>query len=216
MQSTHISRVNGKLIELTSGDITRYDTQLIVVPTNIDFGYDRDMPSVQGAIVRAAGTKPFEEAIEKAKKIAQEKGIVRFREMDYDGFVQPFQGVITDGGRLNGRSLLHLVSKNFIGNKGPEDRCIVFPDGSYVDYIAVRESTRSALNLAHANGFDTVAFPALGAGMYGVPIEESVEDMVGEFVEHLIKDQSVKRIGLILYGESNYHSGLATFKRASL
>lgn len=199
-------KLKDRVLELREGDVTIYDGRAIVVPANIDFTYDGGLSGVLGALVRAAGEQPFQEAIKKGKQIAQKKGYVRFSGMDYNGLVQPFEGIVTSGGNLRGKSLIHIVSKDFRGHREPAnpDEVVVIGDGSYIDDVSVRESTKTALRLANQNDFDSVGFPALGTGLYSVPLEVSVQSMVKPIKEHLQGQTSLQRVSLILYGREAY------------
>ena len=200
-------RLNDRVLELVEGDITVYDGRAIVVPANIDFSYDGGLPGVLGALVRAAGDDSFQEAIRKGEEIAQKEGYVRFNGMGYDGLVQPFQGVVTSGGNLRGKSLIHLVSKDFRGNREPSnpDEVVIIGDGSYIDDVSIRESVKSGLRLAEQNGFDSIGFPAMGTGLYSVPLEVSVRNMVEPIRDHLQGNTPLQRVSLVLYGQGAYN-----------
>ncbi|HLC63359.1 MAG TPA: macro domain-containing protein [Candidatus Nanoarchaeia archaeon] len=197
---------NDRVLELVWGNITTYDGESIVVPANIDFTYDGGLQGVLGALVRAAGEQPFEEAIMKGKEIAQKNGYVKFSGMGYDGCVQPFQGVVTSGGNLREISLIHLVSKDFFGHRIPvnANELVILGDGSYIDDVAIKESVKSGLKLANEHGFDSVGFPAFGTGLYGVPLEVAIGNMVQPIRDHLLGQTSLQRVSLILYGPRAY------------
>ncbi|MBI2547139.1 MAG: macro domain-containing protein [Candidatus Aenigmarchaeota archaeon] len=199
-------RLNGKVLELVEGDITAYDGRAIVVPANIDFTYDGGLPGVLGAVVRAAGEGPFREAIKKGRQIAQKNGYVRFSGMDYNGLVRPFEGIVTSGGNLRGKSLIHLVSKDFRGHREPSNpgEVVIIGDGSYIDDVSIRESVKSGLKLAEKHNFESVGFSAMGTGLYGVPLEVSVGNMVGPIRKYLQGQTPLQRVSLVLYGQRAY------------
>lgn len=199
-------KVGGKVIELVEGDITQYKAAVLVVPANIDFSYDEGFPGIMGALVRAAGSEVFEDASREGTIDAKRDGYVKFPGMNYRGLKHPFDGIVTEGGNLGDVHLIHLVSKEYAGNRPvPNSNIIVGTDGSYIDDVAIRKSVSSALGIASQRGFDSVGFPALGTGLYRVPLEESVINMVGSMRDHLATPTPVNRIGLILYGQGAYN-----------
>lgn len=207
--------LNERIFELLEGDITEYDGKAIMVPANIDFSYYGGMMGVLGAIVRAAGEEPFEEAIVKGKEIAQKNGCTKFNGMKYYGLVKPFEGVVTSGGNIKDLSLIHIVSKDFEGNRSPTNpnEVQIIGDRSYIDDFSIRESVKSALRLADKSGFDSVGFPLIGTGLYRVPLEISVMNMVEPIYDHLQGQTGLQRISLILYGSNDYTQAVQNVDR---
>jgi len=196
---------NGKVLELVEGDIAAYEGCAIVVPANIDFSYSGENPGVLGALVRAAGEGPFQEAIERGQEIAQEDGFVRFSGMNYNGFVQPFKAIVTSGGNLLGKSLIHLVSKDFIGHGEPSSPGVLIGrDGSYIDLVSIKKSVEAGLSVAEEHSFESIGFPAMGTGLYRVPLDVSIRNMVEPMRDHLQAQTTLQRVSLILYGEEAY------------
>ncbi len=68
----------------------------------------------------------------------------------------------------------------------------------------VAKATRAALELAAEKGFDCIAFPAMGAGVGGVPVKDSVETMLREIEEFLSENPGKPRkIILVAYSEGD-------------
>jgi O-acetyl-ADP-ribose deacetylase (regulator of RNase III) len=63
----------------------------------------------------------------------------------------------------------------------------------------LRTSTAHSLRLAAERSLKTIAFPAIGTGVSGFPIEECAEIMLGEAVQHLKRERSVEVIYFVLF-----------------
>ncbi len=199
--------MNKSIFELYQGDINKYDAECIVVPSNIDFTYSNI--GIQGAILRTVGEKPFLKAKQIGEKIAEQQGTVQFEGMNYQGYVQPLTGIITHSGKLSQKKLIHLVSKDFLGNRTPIDIFLtVLRDGSYVDKEAIEKSTNNALSLANSKGLESIVFPALGTELYKVPIDESISHMTRTIQNHLHNKTSLKKVGIAIYNNELYQKAL--------
>jgi O-acetyl-ADP-ribose deacetylase (regulator of RNase III) len=78
--------------------------------------------------------------------------------------------VVTTGGELFSRAVIHAPTMEEPGMKiGVEN---------------VRRATRAALLAAARYNHATIAFPAIGAGVGGVPLDESARAMVDELRAH--------------------------------
>ena len=104
---------------------------------------------VDGAIHRAAGP----ELLQVCRAIAEIAPGVRLR---------PAQAVITPGFRLAARYIIHCAAPIF-------SRC----RSSHEAHTLLADNYRACIELASARGLSTVAFPALGCGVYGFSHEES-------------------------------------------
>ncbi len=65
----------------------------------------------------------------------------------------------------------------------------------------VRRATRAALRAAAERGFETVALPAMGAGVGGVPVKDSVQAMLEVLLEHWGSSRRPGRVVLVAYTE---------------
>ena len=101
---------------------------------------------VSGAIKRKGGIKPF---IEVAKFGPMKLG----------------QAVLTSGGRLPFKGIIHVTGINMLW-MGSE--------------YSVRESTKNALKVAFDAGFSSIAFPLIGAGSGSFPEEKALNIMLDE------------------------------------
>lgn len=102
---------------------------------------------VDGAIHRAGGPKILEEC----------RAIVARQ-----GGCKAGEAVATTGGRLRARFVVHTVGPVWRGGRHGEGA------------VLARCWTRS-LDVAHARGCRTVAFPAISTGAYGYPMDEAAK-----------------------------------------
>ncbi len=67
----------------------------------------------------------------------------------------------------------------------------------------VRKATEAALKVASEKGFKTIAFPAMGAGVGGVPVKDSVYNMLEVIAEVLAGQTSIEKVMLVAYTETD-------------
>jgi len=102
---------------------------------------------------------------------------------------------ITGGGNLKAKYVLHAASMQLGGATTAE---------------ALRHSTAHALRIAAERGLRSIAFPAVGTGVAGFPMEECAEIMLQEAAEHLRNGSSLETIYFVLFDEE----ARQTFERA--
>ncbi|MFH1376761.1 MAG: macro domain-containing protein [Candidatus Woesearchaeota archaeon] len=112
------------------------------------------------------------------------------------GKVPLYSAHLTTGGKLPAKHVIHSVALNY----DPES-------GLYCNKDVIAESTRNVLELGKEHGLTSIGFPALGTGLYQVPLEEAVEAMTGEFEKHLAGKTSLERLGIVLFGRDSYLEG---------
>jgi O-acetyl-ADP-ribose deacetylase (regulator of RNase III) len=191
--------VDRGIVELAQGSITRYEAEALVCPANGDLEMVAFSGGVQYAFLSDGGKEIFEEA----RKIAAEYYLNHKERFGEIGHVPDFSAHLTSAGRLPAKHVVHSVA---VGMKR---------DGSglYCNEEVIGESTRNALDLARETGLASIGFPALGTGLYSVPLEEAVEAMGEEFQTHLSNGSSIERIGLILYSSQEFDVGRRTLNR---
>lgn len=131
-------------IELTKGDITLMQVEAIVNAANSSL---MGGGGVDGAIHRRCGPAILEECMQ-----------IRSRQ----GGCRTGQAVITTGGNLSARFVIHTV--------GP-----VWAGGHHHEESLLADCYRNSLILAGAHGIRTIAFPNISTGVYGFPKELAVE-----------------------------------------
>ncbi|MBI5475684.1 MAG: macro domain-containing protein [Ignavibacteriales bacterium] len=99
--------------------------------------------------------------------------------------------VLTSGGNLKAKHVIHAV---------------VMGQDLHTDEIKIRNSTKSALQLAEQKKISSVSFPALGTGVGGFSIFHCAKIMITEAIEFLIKAENVKLIRFVLYDDETFHA----------
>ncbi len=185
-------------IEIAEGSITKYNADAIVVPANPDLEFAG--MGVQAFVARDGGIKIFDEAYKIAEEYAQKHG-----ELDIDGMrgrVPLYSAHLTTGGRLPAKHVIHSVALNYDSKSG-----------LFCNKDIIAKSTRNVLELGREKGLTSIGFPALGTGLYQVPLEEAVEAMTSEFEKHLAGKTSLERLGIVLFGQDSYLEG-SSYPRA--
>jgi O-acetyl-ADP-ribose deacetylase len=169
----------GSRLELVQGDITRELTDAIVNAANSGL---QGGGGVDGAIHRAGGTAILEECRE-----------IRERQ----GPLPAGEAVITSGGRLAARHVIHTV--------GP-----VWRGGGHAEAETLARCYRSSLELAAARGLSSVSFPAISTGVYGYPVDKAAAVALRTLREVLSAGSPVTLVRCVLYSEPD----LQTYRRA--
>ena len=145
-------------IQLVQGDITRETTDAIVNAANPSL---LGGGGVDGAIHRAGGPAILEEC--KAIRAAR-------------GKCPPGEAVITTGGRLPARYVIHTV--------GP-----VWRGGGHGEPEVLASCYRNSLRLAVQRAIRSVAFPSIGTGAYGYPVEEAAPVALSAVTSFLAREE---------------------------
>ncbi len=153
-------------VELLQGDLTEMETDAIVNAANNDLQLGG---GVAGAIRRKGG-----DTIQ--------------RECDAIGSVPIGSAVITSGGRLKARHVIHAASMEL---------------GGRTSASSLRSSTAHALRIANQHGLKTIAFPAVGTGIAGFPMRECAEIMLHEVAEHFKHPTSLEKVYFVLFDRSS-------------
>ena len=106
------------------------------------------------------------------------------QESDEIGTIPVGSAAITSGGRLKARYVIHAASMQL---------------GGRTTSNALRSSTAYSLALAKKRELKTIAFPAVGTGIAGFPMEECAEIMLEEVVKHLQSETSIETAYFVLY-----------------
>ncbi|WP_286777856.1 O-acetyl-ADP-ribose deacetylase [Leclercia sp. UBA1284] len=130
---------------------------------------------VDGAIHRAAGP----ELLEACKKVRQQQGECA-----------PGQAVITLAGNLPAKAVIHTV--------GP-----VWQGGDHHEARTLEEAYLNSLKLAAANGYQSLAFPAISTGVYGFPRVAAAEIAVATVSDYLTRKPLPERVYFVCYDEEN-------------
>lgn len=157
-------------ITLVFGDITEQDAAAIVNAANPGL---MGGGGVDGAIHRKGGTKILEEC----KIIRQES---------YPGGLPTGKAVMTTGGKLKAKKVIHTVGPIWSGGNGGEAELLA-------------QAYRNSLALAQKKGLKTIAFPSISTGAYGYPVEKASRVAVRAVVEFLEKNKGIEQVRFVLH-----------------
>jgi len=101
------------------------------------------------------------------------------------------ESVVTDSGKLAARAVIHAVSLD-------RDRRTSGP--------VIAAAVRSAMARAREIGATSVAFPALGTGVGGFPLEESARITVDTVREELAHSPAIEHVTFALRGAAAYQA----------
>jgi O-acetyl-ADP-ribose deacetylase (regulator of RNase III) len=160
--------VAGKTIRLLRGDITREDVDAIVNAANSSL---MGGGGVDGAIHRAGGP----EILEECKQIRA-----------LQGQLPAGQAVITGGGKLKARHVIHTVGPIWYGGSCNEEETLA---------SAYRES----LALANQYELKSISFPSVSTGAYGFPLEKAAPIAISTASAFLEEASSIEEIRFVLF-----------------
>ena len=161
---------------MIQGDITKQATDAIVNAANSSL---MGGGGVDGAIHRAGGPAILEEC----KRIVARQGRL-----------PTGKAVITTGGNLQARYVIHTVGPIWHGGSGDEAELL-------------RSAYRECLKLAIENKLASISFPSISTGAYGYPVDEAAKTAVDTVVSFL-KEQvtSLKEVMFVLFDSRTYQS----------
>jgi O-acetyl-ADP-ribose deacetylase len=100
------------------------------------------------------------------------------------GPVKIGEAAITTGGNLPARYVIHAASMR-LGGRTTEPN--------------LREATRNSLLRAREKNLESIAFPAVGTGIAGFPLDRCAEVMGAEVRDHLRGETTLKRVEFVLF-----------------
>jgi O-acetyl-ADP-ribose deacetylase len=156
------------------GDITREDVDAIVNAANSSL---MGGGGVDGAIHRAGGP----EILEACRRI---------RATEYPQGLPTGKAVITTGGRLRARYVIHTVGPIYGQHGGEEARLLA---ACYENSIA----------LAASHGLRTIAFPAISTGVYRYPKDEAARISRAAVERALSRYPSVTEVRLLFFSKAD-------------
>ena len=106
-------------------------------------------------------------------------------ECDEIGSIPVGYAAITGGGKLKARYVIHAASMG-LGDLPTTSK-------------SLRTSTAHSLRLAAERQLKTVAFPAVGTGVSGFPMDECAQIMLAEAAQHLRGETSLETIYFVLF-----------------
>jgi len=169
------------LLKTHQGDITELHVDAIANAANSDLWMGS---GVAGAIKAKGGQQIEDEAISL-------------------GPIHPGEAVLTNGGRLPAKYVLH---------------CAGMLPGGRATYRNVLGSVQKALEIASDYSLASVAFPAIGAGVGGLSEQDSAKAIVEGIHQHSLSPSSVKEItlvGLSKYVCDCFHRAIKKFEEST-
>jgi O-acetyl-ADP-ribose deacetylase len=159
---------------LVQGDITGEKVQAIVNAANSGL---MGGGGVDGAIHRAGGVKIKEECREIVKRI---------------GRLPAGRAVITSGGNLPAKYVIHTVGPVWQGGRGGEAETLA-------------SCYRESLKLAVSGMIKSIAFPAISTGVYGYPVEQAARVAVDTVIGFLSSAASpIELVEFVLFDGYSY------------
>jgi O-acetyl-ADP-ribose deacetylase (regulator of RNase III) len=154
-------------LEILDGDLAAETTDAIVNAANNEFWMGA---GVAGAI-KARGGRDIE------------------REAIAQGPVEPGECVMTAGGRLAARYVIHAA---------------VMGQDLETSAELIDRATHNALATAEAHQLESIAFPAFGTGVGGFPVDECARIMIAAIRAHATPATSLRLVRLVLFGRGAY------------
>ena len=158
-------------ISLIQGDITLQETEAIVNAANTSL---LGGGGVDGAIHRAGGPKILEEC----KQIRANQGGCSTGE-----------AVITSGGNMAARHVIHTVGPVWSGGNRNEEQLL-------------RNAYYNSLNLARKNGIKSISFPSISTGVYRFPIDKAARIALTT-VKKFLQECNFEEIRFVLFSEKD-------------
>ncbi|HUJ84416.1 MAG TPA: O-acetyl-ADP-ribose deacetylase [Candidatus Acidoferrales bacterium] len=176
-------KVGKAILQIIRGDITDVEADAIVNAANSSL---MGGGGVDGAIHRKGGSRIDEECR-------------RIRETEWPDGLPTGKAVITSGGNLKAKYVIHTVGPVWMG-------------GFHVEAELLKQAYRNSLKLAVARGLKAIAFPSISTGAYGYPVEEASRVAVQTVKDFLEKEDRLEKVILVLFSEGNFQVYVETAK----
>jgi O-acetyl-ADP-ribose deacetylase (regulator of RNase III) len=179
--------VGGTRLTAVQGDITRQHVDAIVNAANSGL---MGGGGVDGAIHRAGGPAILEECKKIIAKI---------------GRLPAGKAVITTGGNLPARYVIHTVGPVWRGGKSGEAETLA---SCYVE----------SLKIAAERGLKSISFPAISTGVYGYPSDKAAGVAVGAVTAYLKSNSvTITSINFVVYDDRSYaiYSSIMTGQKSN-
>ncbi len=174
-------KVGNATLDLIKGDITDVEADAIVNAANSTL---LGGGGVDGAIHRKGGPKILEEC----KLI---------RETEWPDGLPTGKAVMTSGGNLKAKHVIHTVGPVWLG-------------GFHVEAELLKQAYRNTLKLAASKGLKTIAFPSISTGAYGYPVEEASRVALATVKSFLENEDKLERVTFVLFSDKVYEVYLKT------
>jgi O-acetyl-ADP-ribose deacetylase (regulator of RNase III) len=169
----HEEFLDGRVI-VTTGDITEETSDAIVNAANSTL---LGGGGVDGAIHRKGGGRILAEC-------------QKIRETEYPKGLPTGKAVITTGGDLPARYVIHTVGPIYGLNNGRDAELLA-------------DCYRNCLSLAVAEGLKTISFPSISTGAFGYPKDEAARVSSNAIASFLKTNESISRVRLVFFSASD-------------
>lgn len=159
-------------IHIIRGDITDQETDAIVNAANSSL---MGGGGVDGAIHRKGGAKILEEC-------------KRIRATDWPDGLPTGKAVITSGGNLKARYVIHTVGPIWRGGGGREPELLA-------------DAYRNSLRLAVDKGLKSISFPSISTGAYGYPVEKACWVALRTVKGFLEREDKLDEVVFVLFSQ---------------
>jgi len=172
-QATKVT-INQVKLRIIQGDITRQGTDAIVNAANPSL---MGGGGVDGAIHRAGGPAILDEC----KQIVARQGRL-----------PPGKAVITTGGNLKAKYVIHTVGPIWHGgNKGEPE--------------LLASAYKESLKLAAENNLNSIAFPSISTGAYGYPVNQASKLAINTVITFLSHSTtSLREVVFVLFDSQTF------------
>ncbi len=160
-------RVNGTVVRLEQGDLTAMPVDALVFYARDDL----QLGSGYGTAIQSRG------------------GSAVIEELDRIRHVDVGDAVVTGGGRLKAKHIIHVCGPKF---QEPEME------------QKLRQAMRSALTKAEERHLRTLAFPPLGTGFYGVPLDLCARVMSETLQDFLNKSTTLEEVTICVMDQRDF------------
>jgi len=166
-------------------------TEILIEQGDItDYAVDAIVNAANNDLILGAGV---------AGAIARKGGPDIQRECNTLGPIKIGQAALTTGGRLKARYVIHAASMA-LGGRTTE--------------TSLALSVEASLDLAEQKSLRSIAFPAIGTGIAGFPLERCAEIMIRLFLQRAKKITSLEKIFIVLYDPMAYNIFTRTYGKA--
>lgn len=156
------------------GDITQERVDAIVNAANSSL---LGGGGVDGAIHRVGGEQIYEECL-------------KIRQSEYPKGLPIGKAVITSGGKLSARFVIHTVGPIYGRDKENEAQLLA-------------DCYQNSLELAVSKNLITIAFPAVSTGVYSYPLDEAAQVSSKAIKDFLEKDKQIIEVRLVFFHEED-------------
>ena len=166
--------INQTKLTLVQGDITKQPTDAIVNAANSSL---MGGGGVDGAIHRVGGSTILEECR---------------RIVSAQGRLPPGKAVITTGGNLPAKYVIHTVGPIWNGGKSNEGQILA-------------SCYKESLKIAEAKKLNSISFPSISTGAYRYPLEQAAKVAVETVISFLKEEaRSLKEVRFVLFDSRTF------------